>query len=414
MNHIKDKFSLLSFVDKDFTIKDPIHKEINFHTEKWVWDFITTKEFKRLKDVYQLGLGFKVFPSATNNRYMHSIGTFQVALKFVEVLYSQISLYEKKLFLITALLHDIGHGPYSHVFEKITNVDHESITKELILSHKSSINKLLIANKIKPQDVVDVLDGISRYEWINKLISSNIDVDRIDYMLRDSYFIGTHYSTIDIDFLIKRIHLIDSDVFFAHSTINVIESFLLGRYYMHQDIYDNKNTYIYEWSLMSIFNRLKEIKEIFVSHKEQIYYYDLYSDLILKEKYTFDFDKFLKFTDNSFVSFIDSLKVIEDKILNSFLNGFLNQEGLVALDYSKKESVLKTIKEANKKINLKYLYHETEKGEKIVYLDDDKHQINIIDTRTCKLSKFDKSRISGFNNQQKKEKIILVNKNLII
>lgn len=410
-----NNFNLFTYCDKDYYIKDPIHKEINFKSDKWILDLISTKEFKRLKYIFQLGVSFKVFPSATNNRYMHSIGTFQVALKFVNSFFNKISVAQRKLFLASALLHDIGHGPFSHVFEKITNVSHEEMTKKIILNKDTEINKALIKNKINPHEIIDVIDGQSKHEWINKLISSNIDVDRIDYILRDSYFIGTNYSTIDIDFLIERSHLLDNDIYFSQSTINVIESFLLGRYYMHQDIYDNKNTYIYEWSLVNIFKRLREIKNDFQKNCKEIYYYDLYKDIIFMQEEV-SVEIYTKFTDTNFTSFLESLKVIDDKILNSFLDSFLNQNGVIALDYSKKNEVIKELKKVDKNYNISYLYSEVTKSKKKIYLDDEKYQINIIDVKTNKLYKFNSFKFQAFesNKSENKDKIILVNKNLII
>lgn len=410
-----NNFNLFTYCDKDYYIKDPIHKEINFKSDKWILDLISTKEFKRLKYIFQLGVSFKVFPSATNNRYMHSIGTFQVALKFVNSFFNKISVAQRKLFLASALLHDIGHGPFSHVFEKITNVSHEEMTKKIILNKDTEINKALIKNKINPHEIIDVIDGQSKHEWINKLISSNIDVDRIDYILRDSYFIGTNYSTIDIDFLIERSHLLDNDIYFSQSTINVIESFLLGRYYMHQDIYDNKNTYIYEWSLVNIFKRLREIKNDFQKNCKEIYYYDLYKNIILMQEEV-SVEIYTKFTDINFTSFLESLKVIDDKILNSFLDSFLNQNGVIALDYSKKNEVIKELKKVGKNYNISYLYSEVTKSKKKIYLDDEKYQINIIDVKTNKLYKFNSFKFQAFesNKSENKDKIILVNKNLII
>lgn len=410
-----DIFSLSTYSDKDYYIKDPIHKEINFKLDKWILDLISTKEFKRLKYILQLGVSFKVFPSATNNRYMHSVGTFQVALKFVNSFFNKISVAQRKLFLASALLHDIGHGPFSHVFEKITNISHEEMTKKIILNKDTEIHKALIKNKINPNEIIDVIDGQSKHEWINKLISSNIDVDRIDYILRDSYFIGTNYSTIDIDFLIERSHLLDNDICFSQSTTNIIESFLLGRYYMHQDIYDNKNTYIYEWSLINIFKRLKEIKNEFEKKSKDIYYFDLYKNIILSNS-NLSVENYTKFTDINFTSFLESLNVIDDKILKSFLDAFLNQNGVIAVDFSKKNEILKEIKKTNNKYDISYLYNEITKSKKKIYLEDDKYQINIIDVKTNKLYKFDSSKFNSFNSNksENKDKIILVNKNLII
>ena len=410
---------LIEINKNDNYIKDPIHKEINFKNNEWAVELITTKEFKRLKEIKQLGVAYKVFPSATHSRYSHSIGTYQVALKFVNALSTKISNLEKKIFLCSALLHDIGHGPFSHVFEKISNIKHEEITKKIILDTNSEINKILLKNKINPKVIIDVINGSSKYQWINKLVSSNIDVDRIDYLLRDSYFIGTNYSTIDVDFLIERTHLINNNIYFSNSSLNVIESFLLGRYYMHEDIYNNKHSYIFEWALISIFDRLKEIKNIFIKNADRIFEYDLYSWLILdNSKKNIDLNKFCEFNDVNFISFIVSLKKLKDKVINSFIDGFVFEKGIIAVDFSKKNFVLNEMQKIKNisKIENKYIYCEVNKRFKKIYFEDENLGINIINTQTNTFWEFNSSKLIAFKNTDfdSVNKIILVNQNLLV
>ncbi|WP_036452062.1 HD domain-containing protein [Malacoplasma iowae] len=120
-------------IKKDYYIKDPVHKEIDFKKDKWILELLECEEVIRLEGIYQLGVSYKIFPSASHNRLMHSLGTFQVAKKFADFFEDKISLYQRKLFLASALLHDIGHGPFSHVFEKISKINHEDVTKKWFL-----------------------------------------------------------------------------------------------------------------------------------------------------------------------------------------------------------------------------------------------------------------------------------------
>ncbi len=398
----------------DSYLKDPVHKEINFSDEQWIAEFAFSMEMIRLQDIKQLGVSFKTFSSATHNRYMHCLGTFQVAQKFCKKLDKKISIEEKKIFLVAALLHDIGHGPFSHIFESVSNIHHEDITAQIILSDKLSIKKLLLKNKIDPQEVVDVYSGKSKYLWINKLISSNLDVDRIDYLLRDTYHIGTHYASIDIDYLIERCKKVGKNICFLKSSMNHIESFLLGRYYMHLDIYDNKYGYIYWWALKSVFARLKEIKELFEKNKEKIYYYDYYQWIVFDKN--IEVEKFILLNDSNLTSFIESLKCLEDDILTSFAKNFILCTGeIIAINWTQEKYDAIKNKASSKKINSKYLYYVTEKNEKSIYTEGDKNIINIYDSYKKEVFDFPAEKLIQFNKSHKNRnnKIILVNKYLI-
>lgn len=413
----------MKFITRDYNpkiavnhyIKDPVHREINFSDEKWLLEFAYSYEMLRLLEIRQLGIGYKIFPSATNNRYSHCLGAYAVAKKFAKHFINQISKDDYRLFLLAALLHDIGHGPYSHVFEKISNINHEEMGKKIIHDPKLGIFKLLKKNKISADILTSVYTGECKQEWIGRLISSNLDVDRIDYLLRDSYSVGTKFSTIDIDFLVERSILMDNDVFFQKTAINYIESFLLGRYYMYEDIYDNKNTYIFEWILIKIFQRLRELKDLFYKKREKIYFYDFYEWNVFETEVSIH-KTYIYLNDSNLNAFIWSLKVLDDEVLNSFIESFLNiKNGVDAQTYSvdieKQIQIL-----ANKKnIDPKYLFNIQEKKEKDIYLKEDKNIINIYDRNKNKSYKFPAERIMLFNKKsdQNNNKIILINKTLI-
>ena len=284
----------------------------------------------------------------------------------------------------------------------------------MILNPYGNIYRVLVKNEIKPMDLIDVYEGNSKYEWISKLISSNLDVDRIDYMLRDSYFLGTHYGTIDVDFLIERSFLIDNDIYFSDKAINVIESFLLSRYYMHKDIFSNKNTYIYEWVLELILLRLKDLKSQFEIHRNNINYFDLYGNLVFNEG-QLDLDKYIKYTDWNFMAFIDSLRTIGDKILNGLINTFINHKGVISITYSDQTLNKVHLKsEQIRNIDKKYLFKVIDRSQKMIYYPGDKNMINIINVKTNKLYKFNNDKFNAFTwNDEIDNKFILVNTNLI-
>ncbi|MCF0217495.1 MAG: HD domain-containing protein [Malacoplasma sp.] len=414
MKDLLDSFSPNIFQKKmNHYIKDPVHKEINFYNDKWLLDFVYSYEMVRLLEIKQLGTSFKTFPSATNNRYSHCLGAFCVAQKFAKHFIAQISKPDRKLFLIAALLHDIGHGPYSHVFEKISHLNHEEMGWKIIKNENLKIYHLLKKNKINIDNLINVYSGKCEKNWIGRLISSNLDVDRIDYLLRDSYFVGTNFSTIDVNFLIERSFLINNDVYFSSTAANYIESFLLGRYYMHQDIYDNKNTYAYEWCLIKIFERLKEIKDTFSNYKNQIYFYDFYEWIVFEKEVSVD-KIYIHLNDSNLNSFLVSLKVMEDKILNSFVEAFFNIDQIFVFSYTKE--LLDEVKKNanNKNIDISYLFTLFEKPQKSIYLSEEKNSINIFNANKKLTYKFSAKRLSSFNqNATENNKIIMINKNLI-
>ncbi|MDE7075384.1 MAG: HD domain-containing protein [Malacoplasma sp.] len=397
----------------NYYIKDPIHKEINFSNDKWLADFAFSFEMTRLLEIKQLGISFKIFPSATQNRYSHCLGTFCVAKKFAKHFINQISKNDRKLFLLAAMLHDIGHGPFSHVFEKISNINHEKMGMEIIKNPNLQIYHLLKQNKVNPDSLINVYTGECKQEWISRLISSNLDVDRIDYLLRDSYYIGTCFSTIDIDFLVERSVLLDNDVCFTKTAINYIESFLLGRFYMHDDIYANKNTYIYEWSLIKIFERLKEIKNVFYEKRNNVYFYDFYEWIVFEKKVNIE-KTYIYLNDSNLSSFLWSLKSLNDKILNTFIDGFNNMGDIYAVNFN--SYTLEEIKKKAKNISIdaKYLFDVIEKKKKQIYYEGEKNMINIYDSAKKEVFRFPSEKILSFkDNKKENNKIILINKSLI-
>ena len=177
-------------------IFDPIHGEIYFDAQ--IKQIIDTKVFQRLRYINQLGGSSMVFPSTTHTRFSHSIEVYALACKVINLNPDQFNDYHKLLLKLSCLLHDLGHGPFSHAFENIAKINHEFFTKKIILEDLELNTILKNINPKLPQDICAVLDKKYKTKVVVDLVSSNIDLDRLDYLLRDSFFSGMNYGANDV------------------------------------------------------------------------------------------------------------------------------------------------------------------------------------------------------------------------
>ncbi len=304
---------------------DPVLNKIDFSDENnWMIELVNTPEFKRLNRIHQLGVTYVIFPTATHNRLSHSLGAYELVRRFIKHLHLDvINPFESKHLLCAALLHDLGHGPNSHAFERYTGVSHEEYTKRIILDKKTNINKVLIKHKINPKEVVNILQQKSKNKWATDLIDSQIDGDRMDYLLRDSNYTGASYGAINPEYIINGSVLINNRICFAMKTISEIENLLLGRYHMYKQIYSHGNSIKYEFVIQQMFVRIKYL------YKHGYKFNDEYNLLKLFKPYLddkeFSLDQFLKLDDYIFSSFIESLKYEKDLIIKKLLAAYYDE-----------------------------------------------------------------------------------------
>ncbi|EXU60217.1 HD domain-containing protein [Mycoplasma mycoides] len=240
-------------------IRDNVHGDIYFDDVIYI-QLINTYEMQRLRRILQLAGTQLAYPSATHTRFSHSIGTYYILKEFFKnKAFLKISSYEQKLVKIAGLLHDIGHGAFSHTFEKITHKNHEQYTSEIILNKKGNIYPILKKHHINPQDIVDIINGTYKNKIINLLVSSQIDADRFDYLKRDSISCGVDYATLDFKWMIRNAFIIGDRIVFPKKTIYAIESYLLGRYHMYQQVYNHKTSTIFDAMFISWFKRVTDL-----------------------------------------------------------------------------------------------------------------------------------------------------------
>ncbi|PKK87161.1 MAG: phosphohydrolase, partial [Tenericutes bacterium HGW-Tenericutes-8] len=241
--------------------RDPIYGYISV-TYKVIADLIDTKEFQRLRRIRQLSGVSMVFHGAEHSRFSHSLGVYGLAYKALQdcdILKNKLSEYEQVLLLASALLHDVGHGPYSHAFEHVFMLGHE-ISSAKIIEGKTEINAVLKqANQALPKDIVSIILKMNKFKVVEQLISSQLDIDRMDYLERDAYHTGASYGRLDKDRILRMLDIKEDQVVFKEGAIHAIENYLMSRYHMYWQVYYHPVARSYEIMLEKIYKRILDL-----------------------------------------------------------------------------------------------------------------------------------------------------------
>jgi HD superfamily phosphohydrolase len=227
-------------------IRDPLHNLVEFpddHFHDAIWRVIQTSHFQRLRRIKQLGFSELVYPGATHSRFAHSLGVFHTARKLMEVVERHLGraswdATQSHIALAAALVHDLGHGPYSHAFEDVGRklnlslAKHEKVTEQLI-------RDVELSEALKPlgsgfaSDVADVIANPSSARIYGAVVSSQFDADRLDYMQRDRLMTGTYHGVIDFDWLLSNLEVGKVSVGSDEEQAGEIETFVLGPKALH-------------------------------------------------------------------------------------------------------------------------------------------------------------------------------------
>lgn len=306
--------------------RDPIYGYI-YLEYRIIEELINTSAFQRLRRIKQLSGANIVFHSAEHSRFTHSLGVYEIARRFlkVEILTVHFSEKEKLILLIAALLHDIGHGAYSHTFETIFDVNHEKQSARIIKENQEIV---FILDKIDPNfknDVASIIEKTNKFPLIEQILSSQIDIDRLDYLERDSYFTGAVYGHIDTERLIRSM-IIEKNpktqqkcIAFRKSGVFAIENYLINRYHMFWQVYYHPKARSYITILEKICKRIDDLLQL-------NFKFDSYIKILttfLKDKT--NLDNYLAIDDYYINGLILQLKDSADKILKNLCLDFLNR-----------------------------------------------------------------------------------------
>ncbi len=244
--------------------RDSVHNiirvDIGTETGDLIARLVDTAEFQRLRRIRQLGLAHFAYQAAEHSRFTHSLGAFHLATRTLERLAPKygISASDQTAVRVAALLHDVGHGPFSHVIESILKFHHEEFTVEAMLSDETEIGKELRSFSTHlAEDVAAVIGGTFEPMALSQLVSSQLDVDRMDYLLRDSLMTGVKYGIYDIEWILKSLE-INADtgqLYVSAPGISSVEDYLQARYYMFRQVYFHRTLRAAECILQAVLRR---------------------------------------------------------------------------------------------------------------------------------------------------------------
>ncbi|MDX9690861.1 MAG: HD domain-containing protein [Acholeplasmataceae bacterium] len=353
---------------KQQVFKDPLYGYIHVDYEL-IKNLINTSLFQRLRRIRQLSGVQMVFHGAEHSRFSHSLGVYEIANRFLTVPDVNMALNEREklIFLCSALLHDIGHGAYSHAFEDIFGVNHEKIGAKLIEQNKELSSLLNTIDDHFASDVASVIRKTKKYPLIEQFISSQLDVDRLDYLERDAYFTGAAYGHIDLDRLIRVMYIRNEQVVFKLSGIHAIENYLISRYHMYWQVYYHPVSRAYEVILEKIYLRVKDLLIMNFPFRGDV---DALKKIIKNPR---DLDNYLEIDDYYINGLIASFTKSTDEILKGLANDFLNRKiwGYVNDTPENKEKI-EQIKKTYLPEELKY-YTSYRTVENSTYKDDEEN-----------------------------------------
>lgn len=338
-------------------LKDPVHSYIHINYEV-VWNCLDSKEFQRLRRIRQLGGDFQVYPTAEHSRFSHSLGVYEIVRRMVTEIKSlsvELSEYDKICVMLAGLLHDVGHGPFSHAFEHVTKHSHEDYTAKIILGETELNQVLAEVSPRLPEDIVSIIEHNHPNDILNQIISGQLDADRMDYLLRDSYFSATSYGQFDLERILRtmRVRKIDENkkaLVVKYTGIHSVEDYIMARYQMYWQVYYHPVARSYEAVFIQLFNRLKDI---FKENKE--YFSDMKVLIPFLEKNIVSVEEYFKLDENSLLYCCSLIQDKDDEIAADLARRLQNRRLFEYVDYS--EENLAQIKNMLKEQNLDEKYY---------------------------------------------------------
>lgn len=323
--------------------RDPVHNMIRLRTNtdegQLMMRLIDTPEFQRLRRIKQLGLGLYTYQGAEHSRFTHSLGAFHLMTRVLDRLSErhEIAPEAHTAARAAALLHDVGHGSFSHVMEKVLGFHHESWTVQAVLNEDNEIGKLLSEySSDLARNVAAIIEGKFEPAALGHLVSSQLDVDRMDYLLRDSLMTGAKYGIYDLEWIINAL-AIDEEadrIYVAARGLYAVEEYLQARYYMFRQVYFHRTLRSAEAVLRSILGRALKLLEA----GESVWYApDTAFEKVLRRS-PLSLAEHLEMDDSDVIFHVKQWQRSTDAILGDLSRRFVGRRLFKAIDLDMPES----------------------------------------------------------------------------
>jgi HD superfamily phosphohydrolase len=335
----------VSKVNKLKIFNDPIYGFISI-PNALIYDLVQHPYFQRLRRISQMGLSYLVYPGANHTRFHHALGCMHIMQKAVDVLRFKgvsISPEEENALYIAILLHDIGHGPFSHAMEKsiVEDVHHETISLLFM-------NQLNVEFAGQLSLAIQVFRGDYHRKFMLQLISSQLDMDRMDYLKRDSFYSGVAEGNINSERLIQMMNVVDDVLVIEEKGIYSVEKFLMSRQLMYWQVYLHKTSLVAELILTKVLKRAKELtqKGILLPCSEPLLFF-MQNKITAETFNSENIELFSQLDDFDIISALKSWHKQDDFILSSLSKMIINRDLLKVKVSSEKGSKeeLKLLKE---------------------------------------------------------------------
>lgn len=335
--------------------KDPVHRYIHIR-DQVIWDVIGAKEFQRLRRIKQLGTTYLVFHGAEHSRFNHSLGVYEIVRRIVDDSFKNRPEWdesERLVVLCAALLHDLGHGPFSHAFENVFDLDHEEFTRAILLGD-TEVNEILKrVSKDFPQKVADVIAKTYPNKQVVSLISSQIDADRMDYLQRDAYFTGVSYGHFDMERILRVMRPREDQIVIKSSGMHAVEHYIMSRYQMYWQVYFHPVSRSAEVILTKILHRAKALSKKGYDFEQQPTHFKSFFEG------TFSLQEYLALDEGVLMTYFQLWMTEKDPILADLCDRFVNRKlfQYIEFDLAKDYMKMKELELLFKKVGIDPEYY---------------------------------------------------------
>ncbi len=221
-------------------LRDPVYGYVYIH-DPLIWDVVNTPEVQRLRRIRQLGPAYLTYPGGEHSRFSHALGTYEVVRRLLQAFERErqgISPERARLAMVAGLLHDVGHGPFSHALEPLWGPSHEEWGARVLVDPATTLHQVLAAYEPSlPGQVADVILKRHPDRLVTSLVSGQLDADRLDYLRRDALYCGVDYGQFNLDRILRVVHRLDDRLVVKKTGLQTVEAYLLARYFMYGQVY---------------------------------------------------------------------------------------------------------------------------------------------------------------------------------